>query len=229
MSGGGYRLKFVLFCIFHFNTCNFFKILHQLKKQTNCTIRWNDSKVTCKTKQKNDNWHNLTFPKDNSSICSPVSGSHWCSHGSRRRRPHSSLTQGPLAFCWWYNKIWAGFSQSEASSWLPCSRMNLDPDDGKVQRKHEATSVAGLALLVVGFPHTLSCTARPYFSFTGYNVLSCQWGESHLANELLNCGDSGSVAVGGPAALCLQRPQTDFNSHTINKVHVLVTLAAVVA
>lgn len=91
------------------------------------------------------------------------------------------------------------------------------------------TSVAGLALLVFGFPHTRSCTARPYFSLTGYNVLSCQWGESHLANELLNCGGSGSVAVGGPAALCLRRPQTDFNSHTINKVHVLVTLAAVVA
>lgn len=77
-------------------------------------------------------WINLLFQLfgfflHNSSICSPVSGSHWCSQGSRRRRPHSSLSQGPLAFCWWYNRIWAGFSQSEASSWLPCSRMNLDP------------------------------------------------------------------------------------------------------
>lgn len=62
-------------------------------------------------------------------LCLPVSWSHWCSHGSRRRRPHSSLTQGPLAFCWQYNKIWAGFSQSDASSWLPCSKINLDPEE----------------------------------------------------------------------------------------------------
>lgn len=108
-------------------------------------------------------------------ICSPVSGSHWCSQGSRRRRPHSSLTQGPLAFCWWYNKIWAGFSQSEASSWLPCSRMNLDPDDSKVQwikQRHMKpdtgfiTQTSGCPAITNGFA---ACGISMVFCFLMYN------------------------------------------------------------
>lgn len=58
---------------------------------------------------------------------SPVSGSHWCSQGSRRRRAHRSRAQGPLEFCWEKRTTCAGFSQSLASSWLPSSRMNRLP------------------------------------------------------------------------------------------------------
>lgn len=58
---------------------------------------------------------------------SPVSGSHWCSQGSRRRRAQRSRAQGPLEFCWEKSTTCAGFSQSLASSWLPSSRMNRLP------------------------------------------------------------------------------------------------------
>lgn len=47
---------------------------------------------------------------------SPVSGSHWCSQGSRRRRAQRSRAQGPLEFCWEKRTTCAGFSQSLASS-----------------------------------------------------------------------------------------------------------------
>lgn len=57
----------------------------------------------------------------------PVSGSHWCSQGSRSRRAQRSMAHGPLEFCWEKRTTWAGFSQSLASSWLPSSKMKRLP------------------------------------------------------------------------------------------------------
>lgn len=60
--------------------------------------------------------------------CLPVSGSHWCSQGSRSRQAQRSMAQGPLEFCWREKRTtWEQFSQSLASSWLPSSKMKRLP------------------------------------------------------------------------------------------------------
>lgn len=84
---------------------------------------------------------------------SPVSGSHWCSQGSRRRRAQRSRAQGPLEFCWEKRTTCAGFSQSLASSWLPSSRMNRLP-----ATETRGVSVSNLHLL---YPPSSCCTLHP--------------------------------------------------------------------
>lgn len=61
--------------------------------------------------------------------CLPVSGSHWCSQGSRSRQAQRSMAQGPLEFCWRENHL--GRVQPEVTGILQLlSKMKRLPAGG---------------------------------------------------------------------------------------------------